>query len=372
MIGLVVLGMIIGTTHATFFGDDGLGRWLSGAFCLVFGMLSCTMVGRWFHLIAALLTAPSWRTLGAVLGLGVAVLIVETPPTWSTFCGIRSIQESMNKSAVETGASKEAEASTVSALTAEKQTLRATTPSYLAEAQAEGRRLRSELAALAAETAQLNQDGDKRNDHLIPGLLAQAESLKSDLANLDTRVISLDQRWQKEIDALQDRIDEARQHEHEKIVAGAVAETHPLTALGQDVASLTGTKAEHAVLAFTILLTLLLQFGPHAANFLIVLTPETSEPPWKSVPAPQSSPKPKAGIPHDLQLRLARMNVPGLRVLASQLRSAGGIPHNVLSSKEIYRAGKDQILRAIEENWSTCQPVWEKVSRLKAVDEKAA
>ncbi|NDE16095.1 hypothetical protein EBZ80_14305, partial [bacterium] len=261
----IVFGIALGTVYAQWFGNSGIGRFVSALFCLMLGLLGAGLfyvaLDKWFS------PAPLWQKL-----LVSCVFVVsEAAPTSAVFLALQEIVAGEGVVSAKVDSRERGWKETLAEMESRLDALRSEIPPDLREQRERIDRTRIEINELVAETTLMDNDGDKTNDHMIAANLARTESLKADLANLMSGEAALIERRAQEYADFAAKIEDHRQR-REALYAeksAAAEERHPFVTLSERMAAIPGWKldADQTLLAIIIFWTLVIQWLPYGAVF---------------------------------------------------------------------------------------------------------
>jgi hypothetical protein len=363
--GLIAFGIGLGTFHASWFGTDGPGRALSAFFCLFMGVMAATLFYQFAEQVKKAWRSPGGETVFPALLLFLAFLVVEIGPSSSVFTGLRDIiRDSDTPKSVAVMSEDRAKAE-LETLIAEQHRIEREIPPYLLEQTRREDAIQQQIGELAAKAQSMDNDKDSMNDHMVPGVLAQCESRKQDLATLQSRSQSLQDRWTDEIKAARDAVGR-KQAEITTLAtthAGTV-KTHAFTQIAADLQAFGNVDPSQAAVVFALVLTFLIQFGPYAATLGIALTPAANGP----TPMPATLPQIEApGQPAfeiaaqgecatvtDVEDALQWMNVDKKRMFARAMMAAGLI-HGA-NARQISTMNNTRLVLMMTPNWARIAP----------------
>jgi uncharacterized small protein (DUF1192 family) len=349
----IVFGIVLGTVYAQWFGNSGVGRVVSGLFCLMLGLLGSGLfyvaLNKWFT------NDPVWQK---VL-VSFVFLVSEAAPTSAVFLALQEIVQGEGAGSLRVASKERAWKETLEEMEVRLAAMRAETSPRLAEQRLRIDRLRTEISELTAEATAMDNDGDKLNDHMIQPTVARCESLKADLSNLILGEEAIIAAQADEVKAFATQVEEHRQR-RESIYeeqSEAAEQRHPFVGLAERMSQIPGWgfTSEQTLLSIMLFWTFVIQWLPYGAVFGLKMhgaSTMLAVPALPSLPAVPALPDMRTASRDVVITETAWMSVAEMRALISMLAR-----QHKIERTQAERLRKGECIAILASNWSTVAPV---------------
>lgn len=355
----IVFGIVLGTVYAQWFGSSGVGRVVSGLFCLMLGLLGSGLfyvaLNKWFT------NDPVWQK---VL-VSFVFLVSEAAPTSAVFLALQEIVHGEGAGSLRVASKERAWRETLEEMEARLAAMRAEISPQLAEQRLRIDRLRTEISELTAEATSMDNDGNKLNDHMIQPTVARCESLKADLSNLILGEEAIIAAQTSEVKAFATQVEEHRQRRESiyKEQSEAAEKRHPFVGLAERMSQIPEWRltSEQTLLSIMLFWTFVIQWLPygavfglrmHGAGTMPAMPASPAVPALPALPALPAVPEMQAASFDVVKTEAAWMSVAEMRALIAMLGR-----QNKIERFQAERLRKGQCIAILAKNWATVAQV---------------